>query len=143
MFDIDRRSVSGHADKHLNIENAAIQRILEEEAKRADAHVEEGIQGVLRQRVYLSSALDKAYDALLDNKILVEPKDAVAIIAELQKLDSKTEQQALEKIRIEFFAYLQAMKEVVPSETWERINTRTRELINQTPKALAAGENAP
>jgi hypothetical protein len=113
----------------LNLESAAIRRIIEQEAERAEANIEEGIQGAVKRRVYLETALQKGLKALADDTIIVEPKDVLAIIEKLDKIDSVGEEAALEELRLQFQAYLQAMKEVVPGEMWDRITGRTRELL--------------
>jgi hypothetical protein len=128
-FGIDRRGISHHDKEHLNLESAAIRRIIEQEAERAEANIEEGIQGAVKRRVYLETALQKGLKALADDTIIVEPKDVLAIIEKLDKIDSVGEEAALEELRLQFQAYLQAMKEVVPGEMWDRITGRTRELL--------------
>src|SRR5688500_4355474 len=40
VFGIDRRSISNHDQKHLNIEQAAMRRIVQEEAEDIDAALE-------------------------------------------------------------------------------------------------------
>ena len=143
IFDIDRKSISRHADRHLNYEDAAIQEIIREEARAAETNHEEGVRGVLMRKVYLNTALHKAMEALLDGDVVPEPRDAVAIIERLEKLDEKTQEVALDEIRIQFFAYLQAMKEIIPQEYLPQVQQRTKELVEaqQTNlKSLTAGD---
>jgi hypothetical protein len=99
-------------------------------------NIEEGLSGALKRRQYLEQALRKAQEALLNNEVIVEPKDAVAIIERLEKLDEQTSSTAIDEMRTQFFAFLQAVKEVTPREQWERINYRTKELVS------AAGQSA-
>lgn len=130
IFEIDRRSIANHSEKHLNYEDAAIQRVMEEEMAEAESSREEGVNNVLRRKTYLEVALKKAMDAVLDDDVLVEPKDAVAIIEKLDKLDERTEGAAIEVLRLQFTSFLQAMKEIVPSDSWDHINVRARELYS-------------
>src|SRR4051812_9608222 len=62
LFTIDRRSVSNHTKEHLDWENAAIRKIIEDEAHAAEIDLEEGVKGVLSRRVYLQVALKKALE---------------------------------------------------------------------------------
>lgn len=130
MFNIDRRSVARHADKHLAWEEAAIRRIIAQEAQEAETDLEEGIKGVLSRRVYLQVALQKALDALLSGDTTVEPKDALLIIQMLDKLDKETTGTAVDELRIQFNAFVQAIREICPPDQWQQILDRTKELLD-------------
>ena len=112
IFGIDRRSVSNHYRNHLNLEDAAMTRIIEREAAIIGEDFEEGVQGV-RLGGYLEKR-KKAQEALLNEDITVEPKDAVAIIEKLDKMESESSEAIIAQMKIELAAYIQAMKEVVP-----------------------------
>ncbi len=131
IFGIDRRSVSNHYRNHLNLEDAAMTRIIEREAAIIGEDFEEGVQGVLARRVYLETALKKAQEALLNEDITVEPKDAVAIIEKLDKMESESSEAIIAQMKIELAAYIQAMKEVVPGEMWINIQERMKELVQR------------
>lgn len=130
-FGLDRRAVSNHYRNHLNLEDAAITRIIEREASLLDEDFEEGVKGILARRVYLETALKKAQEALVNGDITVEPKDAVAIIEKLDKLENESSEAALAKLKIELGAYIQAMKEVVPSDMWGDIEERMYQLVQR------------
>lgn len=130
IYGIDRRGVSNHNDKHLRIEDAAMRALVKREAEARQENIEEGLSGAIKRRQYLESALRKAQEALINNEVIVEPKDAVSIIERLEKLDEQTSSAAIDEMRTQFFAFLQAVKEQVPRETWEKINFRTKELVN-------------
>jgi len=129
---IDRRSISSHAEKHLNYEEAAIRRIVEREAQDAQQDIEEGVQGALTRRVYLNVGLQKALEGLLSGESIVEPKDAIAIIQLLDKLDGQAEGAALEEMRVQFQAFVQAIREELPPEAWQKILDRTKEILSNT-----------
>lgn len=137
LFSIDRRSISNHAKEHLGWEEAAVRRIIEHEARAAEEDLEEGIKGVLTRRVYLNVGLQKALDALLNGDVTVEPKDALAIIQHLDKLESQTEGAAIDELRVQFNAFVQAIREICPPEQWQKILDRTKELLENTIDAPA------
>lgn len=134
---IDRRSISNHAQEHLNYEEAAIRRIIEQEAQDASENLEDGIKGAVTRRVYLNVGLQKALEALLSGDTVVEPKDAIAIIQLLDKLDTQTEGAALDELRVQFNAFVQAIREIAPPDMWHQILTRTKELLDATIDAAA------
>lgn len=136
---IDRRSISNHAKNHLNYEEAAIQQIIAEEAQAIEADVEEGIRGALMRRTYLNVGLRKALDSMLNNEIIVEPKDAIAMIQVLDKLDGQTETAQVEEIRTQFNAFVLAIREVCPPEMNIQIVARVKELLDQQ-RELPQGE---
>lgn len=110
--EIDRRSISNHAKKHLKYEEAAIRRIIDDAALKADENAELGISGFTKRRVYLETALHKALQQLVGDQVLLETRDAVSIIDALNKLDRHTEGAQLDEIKIQFQAFIQAIKEI-------------------------------
>jgi len=137
IFDINRQSIGRHAKNHLNYEEAAIRQIIAAEAEEAQANVEEGINGAIARRVYIDVAIQKGFEALLNGDVPVEVKDVATLIQLKEKMDSGTEGAALDEIRTQFNAFMQAIREVAPPEMWERILGRTKELL-QTPGLPAA-----
>lgn len=128
LFEVDRRSVSNHAQKHLRYEEGAIRRIIEREAERLSENYEQGVQGALARRVYLESALKQAQDNLLNGEVTVEPKDAVNIVGMLQQMDSETNAVIVDQIKMQFNAILTAINEVIPPEMQKKIAKRAKEI---------------
>lgn len=133
--EIDRRSISNHAKKHLPYEEAAVRQIIDHEAEAAQENAEQGIRGALARRAYLNTALHKAFEALLAGDVVVEPKDAIAISQLLDKIDSQVEGAALDELRLQFNAFVQAIREVCEPEVWQRILDRTKQILNLSPVA--------
>jgi transcriptional regulator of heat shock response len=132
IFDISRSSIGRHAKNHLNYEEAAVRQIIAREMEEAQADIEEGISGAISRRAYIDVAIQKGFEALLDNNVTVEVKDVATLIQLKEKMDSETDGAALDEVRTQFNAFVQAIREVAPPEMWEKILIRTRELV-QTP----------
>lgn len=128
IFEVSRKSVASHADKHLNYEDAAIREIVMREAEKVQANIETGVTGVINDRLYLEVALQKALDALLSGTTIVEPKDAVAIIQLKQKLDGDHAGAITESYQLQFNIIVQAVVETSPPELWQKIQERAQEL---------------
>jgi len=127
---IDRRSVSTHAKKHLNYEEAAIRQIIARETEEAQANIEEGVTGAIARRVYIDVAIQKGFESLLNNEVAVEVKDVATLIQLKEKMDTHTEGAAMDEIKTQFNAFMQAIREVAPPEMWEKILSRTKDLLN-------------
>jgi hypothetical protein len=140
IFDVSRSSIGRHAKNHLNYEEAAVRQIIAREAKEGQADIEEGISGALARRVYIDVAIQKCFEALLDNSVQVEVKDVATLIQLKEKMDSETDGVALDEVRTQFNAFVQAIREVAPPEMWEKILSRTRELV-QTPSLPSPKQN--
>lgn len=134
---IPRRSVSKHAHEHLGYEEAAIRVVIEREAIAAQRNYEEGVERLVTNNAYLEVAKQKAYDALIRDDVLVEPKDAVKIIEQLEKLQERTQSVALDELRVQLQMFIQAVKETVPKSDWESIVNRTADLLR------ASGRDVP
>lgn len=129
--EIDRRSISNHDKKHLNFDDGAIRRIFEHEAQEAQEDWEEGVSGALKRRVYLSIGIQKALEALISGDAIVEPRDAIAMIQQLEKLDNEAEGTQIDLLQMQFNAFTQAIREIVPDEMWNKILERTKLLLRQ------------
>jgi hypothetical protein len=132
IFGINRQSIGRHAKNHLNYEEAAIRQIISREAEEAQADIEEGVQGAIARRVYIDVAIQKGFEALLNGDVPVEVKDVATLIQLKEKMDSTHDGAALDEVKTQFNAFVQAIREVAPPEMWEKILGRTKELL-QTP----------
>lgn len=132
IFDISRSSIGRHAKNHLNYEEAAVRQIIAREAEEAQANIEEGISGALARRVYIDVAIQKGFESLINNETPIEVKDVATLIQLKEKMDSDYDGAALDEIKTQFNAIVQAVREVAPQEMWEKIATRARELA-ETP----------
>lgn len=137
LFEVDRRSVSNHAQKHLRYEEGAIRRIIEREAERLSENYEAGVQGALARRVYLESALKQAQDDLLNGEVTVEPKDAVNIVGMLEQMDSETNSVIVDEIKMQFNAILTAINEVIPPDLQKKIAKRAKEIAEADGQPIA------
>jgi hypothetical protein len=132
IFDISRSSIGRHAKNHLNYEEAAVRQIIAREAEEAQADIEEGISGALARRVYIDVAIQKGFESLINNEAPIEVKDVATLIQLKEKMDSEYGGAALDEIKTQFNAIVQAVREVAPQEMWEKIAIRARELA-ETP----------
>jgi hypothetical protein len=134
---LPRRSISSHSEKHLGYEEAAIREVIEKEALAAQRNYEEGKTRLVTNNAYLEVAKQKAYDSLIKDDVLVEPKDAVKIIEQLERLQERNQVVALDELRVQLQMFIQAVKEVVPKTSWEEIVGRTADLLR------ASGREVP
>ena len=133
---IPRRSISTHKDSHLGYEEAAIREVIERSAIADQKNYDVGVQRLVTKNAYLEVALQKGYDALVKNETLVEPKDAVKIIEQLQKLQDANQGEALDELRVQFQMFMQAVKELVERSRWEDIVARTADLLRASGRSV-------
>jgi len=132
LFDVSRSSIGRHAKNHLNYEEAAIRQIIAREAEEAQANIEEGINGALARRAYIDVAIQKGFESLVNDEVPIEVKDVATLIQLKEKMNSDYEGAALDEIKTQFNAIVQAVREVAPQEMWEKIAIRARELAQTT-----------
>lgn len=132
LFDVSRSSVGRHAKNHLNYEEAAVRQIIAREAQEAQADIEEGISGALARRAYIDVAIQKGFESLINDEVPIEVKDVATLIQLKEKMETDYEGAAIDEIKTQFNAIVQAVREVAPQEMWEKIAIRARELA-QTP----------
>lgn len=127
--EIDRRSIGKHAKEHLSYEQAAIREIIEHEAKQVQANHEDGVRGAVMYRSYLSAALKRAWDDLIEGNARIDPAVAIQIIQQMDKFDKESGTAAVEELRLQFNAFMEAVKRVVPREMWEDIAAETQKVM--------------
>lgn len=127
---IDRRSVSNHAKKHMSYQNAAIRAILEEEAEIASQNYEAGVRGAITHRGVLEVALRKAYEDIIAGVTTVEARDMIQLINTLQKMDEQREQVAVNELRAQVQAFVEAIRIETNPDTWERIFKRMKSIMS-------------
>lgn len=133
---IPRRSIANHKDSHLGYEEAAIREVIERSAIADQKNYDEGVQRLVTKNAYLEVALQKGYDALVKNEAMVEPKDAVKIIEQLQKLQDQNQGEALDELRVQFQMFMQSVKELVVRDRWEDIVARTADLLRASGRTV-------
>jgi hypothetical protein len=127
---IDRRSVSNHAKKHMAYQDAAIRAVLEEEANVASQNYEEGVRGAVTHRGVLEVALRKAYEDIVSGATIVEARDMIQLINTLQKMDEQTEQVAVNELRAQVQAFVEAIRSETDPDTWDRIFRRMKSIMS-------------
>lgn len=133
---IPRRSISTHKDSHLGYEEAAIREVIERSAIADQRNYEEGVGRLVTKNAYLEVALQKAYDSLIKNETMVEPKDAVKVIEQLQKLQDQNQGEALDELRVQFQMFMQAVKELIERDRWEDVVARTADLLRASGRTV-------
>lgn len=128
--EVDRRSISTHAQKHLNYEEAAVREIIEEETRQAGENSELGVRGMRKRRVYLQTVVEKGMQALLDGNVTAEIKDTIGAIQELEKIDRHGQSAQVEQVERQFTAYMKAMSELCTEEQMAKIVERSREIFD-------------
>lgn len=128
---LDRRSISNHAKKHLGFQEQALRALLEEEADLAEQNYEEGVRGAITHRGVLEVAVRKAYDDIIEGRTMVEAKDLVSLVQQIQKMDDQARGVAVDELRAQVSAFIEAIKSETDRETWERISRRAQQLIQR------------
>jgi hypothetical protein len=124
---IDRRSISGHHKKHMSYQDAAIRAVIQRNAEMAQQNHEEGVERLVTKQTYLEIAIQKAYDQLVNNMVEIPAGDAVKLIEALQRLETQYQDAAVDELRVQFNAFMLAVKQVVPPDMWEEIRTLTHQ----------------
>lgn len=141
--EISRKSIANHAKEHLTYEDEAIRRLVANEVEAARESMEEGVSAAVSRRVYLQTLLHKAQEAMVLGDTPPEPKDALAAIQLLDKLDLNREATHAAHLEIQSHALITAIKELVPEEMYYQILDRTKEIagaVVNEPKQIEPGE---
>lgn len=126
---VPRRSISNHANSHLGYEAAAVREIIQREAQAAEENIEEGMSGVLNRRVVLEVWVQQTFQKLVNGEMELTGKDAMTAIQMLNDFDTRTQGDQLDSYRLQFNAFVQAIRECAGPELWNDIRERTNEIL--------------
>jgi hypothetical protein len=118
---LTRKSISNHKNRHLNVEQAAVRRILEERVRRYDADVENTTRSLLTRKGVLEVLLLKGYAHAVQETTVVEPREMIGIIQQLEKMDAVDAAEQVEEMHRQMNAFMDAVKAIVPPTMWESI----------------------
>jgi hypothetical protein len=151
---LDRRGISNHHQKHMDLEDAAIRAILEREATLVSQDYEEGVEDAVTKRGVLEVMLRKGYEDLLSGITTVEPRDLIQLAKVLGEMDTHAGQVGLDEARAQVQIFIQAIKNVCDLDTQgeiarevkrlrsrENIDVKFEEIMSQAPvAAIEVGE---
>lgn len=128
---ITRRALSNHKRKHLSVEQAAIRQVIEEKARQIGEDVDNTKRSLLTRKGYMEIAMMKSYQSILDGTVVPEPRDIVAMISVMEKMEKDSSAVQVDEMMRDFNAFTQAVKEVVGSDQYDRIVSKFKSILEQ------------
>lgn len=125
---VDRRSVSHHYKNHMDLQDMAIRRIIEEEAKLQGKDQEEGVNDIITKRSVLEVALRKGYEDILNGVTTVEPRDLIQITKLLAEMDTDQYHVGMDEMRSQVAIFIRAIKDICDLDVQSAIAQRVKEL---------------
>jgi hypothetical protein len=144
---VTRKSLSNHHAKHMWVESAAIRSLIEDRAREALKDVEEHKGFLLEKKGLLEIMMQQGYSSLMTGNTQVEPKDLLAVIDKLERMDAAQEAIAVDELLKDFNDFADAVKSLAPEDMWAKIfeqyelNVQARK--GQTLEAMVAFEVPP
>lgn len=136
---VDRRSISNHYHKHMDLQDAALRSILESEARIQGQNFEDGVQDAVTKRGVLEVMLRKGFEDIQMGVTTVEARDLVQIAKLLGEMDSHAYQVGLDELRSQVQIFIQAIKDVCDRDTQAAIASRVKLLRNREGMDIGAG----
>jgi hypothetical protein len=118
---VDRRSISNHYKKHMDLERQGIRAELEEEARVLQQNVDTGTLGARTDRGMLKVMASKAFKDIIKGVTTVEPKDLISIIKLLNELNSNAAGTRAEENEIALRTFVRSIQVVCTPEQITKI----------------------
>jgi hypothetical protein len=125
---LDRRSISHHYKNHMDLQDAALIAIIEEEANLEGLDTEHAVRDIITKRGVLEIALRKGYEDILNGVTTVEPRDLIQIAKVLGDMDANAYETGLDELRSQVQIFIQAIKDTCDREMQAAIGQRVKEL---------------
>lgn len=119
--EINYRSFSNHAKKHMKFEDESIRSIIEYEAGLMNENLEVGVRGAFLRRTALDVSIRKFFEALTAGEIPIEAGDVIKMIELREKLDAQSASTQIEQYELQFNAFKEAIEVVCPPEMMAKI----------------------
>lgn len=118
-IEYSRKSMANHKNKHLDLRDAAIRRMVEKRAEEAGIDVEAATESLLTSRSALETLVHKGYESVVTGEVLVRPEDMMSALKHLREEEEEIFQVQLDRmredLREELNALIRAIQKVVPS----------------------------
>jgi hypothetical protein len=123
---VDRRSISNHYKKHMDLQDIAFRQMLEREARLEGLDIEEGVEDIITKRGVLETMVRKGYNDVLNGVTTVEPRDLVQITKLLAEMETRQNQIGLDELRAQVQIFIQAIRDVCDPDMQAAIAERVK-----------------
>ncbi len=121
QYHLSKGSLSNHLTKHVTLMDQAYRRMLDKEAQKRFDNIEEVADNLLTNRAMLEVMRQKAYNAIVDESVEIEPETALKIIDKLAADDARQSQEKIDEMVMEMNLLIRTIKQVVPESMWTKI----------------------
>lgn len=129
-------NISIHARNHLTTKDAAVRRIMETRAKQEGIDVDGVHDYIVTKTAVLDLIIQSGIQGLHLGHTLTEPREMIAAIQLLDKMESEWKESAIDEMLREFRAFSDAVKEVVPPEQFAEIYDKFEATLDGSDHAL-------
>jgi hypothetical protein len=112
---VPRRSIGRHVrEDHMDLADATIRRIIEQEAELEGRNIEDGVNNLLTKHSMLDVLARKGYQDVIDGNVTVEPRDLIQIIRVMAEMESQSAIGAVEEARLQVQMMAEAIRRAFP-----------------------------
>lgn len=141
---LKQSSVSTHARRHLSVTQASIRRIIEKKALEFGEDVEAISDFMLTKEAVLEAIMTTGLQDIAKGLSHVEPRELIEALKLKYQLDNQSEGIAQDELYRQFFAFQDAVKQIVSPEQRELIAAQFEKNLQTTaPRALPASVKVP
>ena len=126
--EINYRSIHRHGQNHLNIEMAHFAKMAQQRVSDIEKEVANGSFRIISNVAALDIIIQKGWDALLYEKVNIEPRDMVQAIKLREEIEKNGLHTIEEEMGKQLNAIIIAIQEIVPEEMWPLIVNRARDI---------------
>lgn len=129
-IDAIRKSVERHSDRHLNVREEALKRIIDNRAKERGILIDATEERLVTSEAVLDMIVSKGLEQIVDPAARVKYQDILKAV-ELQKsYESDSVAQQLDILQRQMWAIREAVKKVCPPELWQELVQTAMDLFS-------------
>lgn len=132
-------NISVHSRKHMTTKDAAVRRIMEQRARQEGLDVD-AVEGfITTKRAVLDLVIASGIQGLHAGITMTEPREIIAAVAMLDKMEAEWKETAIDEMLKEFRAFSDAVKAVVSEEMYAAIFAKYEATIGTETNSLRQG----
>ena len=129
-IDAIRKSIERHADKHLNIEEAAIKRIIDKRAAERGILVDYTEDKLATTKAVLDLMVAKGLEQVTEDGARVKYQDILKAVELLEEYETNSFAQQVDVLQRQMWAIREAVRKVCPPELFDELTAEAYRLFD-------------
>ena len=118
---ISTQSVSRHKNKHLDLRQRALRRIVERRRVNLDDETDDAANDLLHRQSMLEAVAADGFNRMMGGEVRYTVGEWLSVVSELDRVENEERVASEDQMRRELAAMVSAIRQVLPEERWDEL----------------------